>query len=332
MIKLKDILFEDQRTSNDIGYHRGDGGIASDTTFKRMDAGRSTGHFGTGTYFCGSPDKITGREDRPLLKIDLSKLRFEVDYRNSEDSKYIKCEISVFVPGSKLSVGTLFFTYFKETNFILVGLIEVLDIPFTKPNPFTISDEEYKKLKEEDYEDYVIKSTGKGIANELYKKMLEIIQNDQVLSQADYIVSNDNSLQSLKAKDKIFGKAEMAGQGYKFFDVKTKIIELQKQNKELEEQSEFSSPQEKLKIDQQINNINDQILYLQEELKRMSINVDDIYNIVKPSVDGQLGSQLGGKPVDTFHRIPQRVPEQILPPNEKPKRIIEDTKQQRLEL
>ena len=54
MIKLKDILFEDQRNSNDIGYHRGDGGIASDTTFKRMDAGRSTGHFGTGTYFCGS--------------------------------------------------------------------------------------------------------------------------------------------------------------------------------------------------------------------------------------------------------------------------------------
>ena len=76
MIKLKDILFlnEDQRSSNNIGYHRGDGGVASDTTFKRMDAGRSTGHFGTGTYFCGTPDKISGRSDRPLLKLDLSNL------------------------------------------------------------------------------------------------------------------------------------------------------------------------------------------------------------------------------------------------------------------
>ena len=76
MIKLKNILFlnEDQRSSNNIGYHRGDGGVASDTTFKRMDAGRSTGHFGTGTYFCGTPDKISGRSDRPLLKLDLSNL------------------------------------------------------------------------------------------------------------------------------------------------------------------------------------------------------------------------------------------------------------------
>lgn len=76
MIKLKDILFltEDQRSSNNIGYHRGDGGVASDTTFKRMSGGRSTGHFGTGTYFCSTPEKITGREDRPLLKLDLSKL------------------------------------------------------------------------------------------------------------------------------------------------------------------------------------------------------------------------------------------------------------------
>lgn len=76
MIKLKNILFltGDQRSSNNIGYHRGDGGVASDTTFKRMDAGRSTGHFGTGIYFCGAPEKITGRSDRPLLKLDLSNL------------------------------------------------------------------------------------------------------------------------------------------------------------------------------------------------------------------------------------------------------------------
>jgi hypothetical protein len=70
MIKLKSLLIE----SLDIGYHRGNGGIASDTTQKRMDSGRSTGHFGTGTYFVGNPELATGRGDRPLLKFDLSGL------------------------------------------------------------------------------------------------------------------------------------------------------------------------------------------------------------------------------------------------------------------
>lgn len=74
MIKLKNLIFEIDGFDN-IGYHAGDGGISRDTTFKRMGASRSTGHFGTGVYFCGSPDKITGRQDRPILKIDLSGLK-----------------------------------------------------------------------------------------------------------------------------------------------------------------------------------------------------------------------------------------------------------------
>lgn len=57
---------------SEVGYHFGDGQIARDTTLHRMDAGRSTGHFGTGTYFFGKPENMTGREGRPVREIDLT--------------------------------------------------------------------------------------------------------------------------------------------------------------------------------------------------------------------------------------------------------------------
>lgn len=53
-----------------IGFHAGDLGKAEDA--QAMSAGRSTGHFGTGTYFVSSKDKITGREDRPTQAVDLT--------------------------------------------------------------------------------------------------------------------------------------------------------------------------------------------------------------------------------------------------------------------
>jgi len=57
------------------GYHAGDLGYGKDTTLGKMAGGRSTGHFGTGVYFVGSPEKISavGREGRPLNTVDLSK-------------------------------------------------------------------------------------------------------------------------------------------------------------------------------------------------------------------------------------------------------------------
>jgi hypothetical protein len=91
------------------------------------------------------------------------------------------------------------------------------------------------------------------------EKMLEVIQNDPVLSQADYIVGNNNSIQSLKAKDKIFGKPEMAGKGYSFAGSKIKLINLEKQKKDLEENIKTLSPEDQIKTQQEINNINDQI-------------------------------------------------------------------------
>lgn len=265
-------------------------------------------------------------------KFDLSKLRFEVDVKNNQDSKDLNYSISVFVPGYKKSIGVLHFTYLQEDNYILVSAVEVSDIRYTLPNPFTISDEEYMKLKDEDYEDYLIKNTGKGIVTMVYKKMLEIIQNDPVLSQADYIVGNYNSTQALKAKDKVFGKPEMAGKGYSFADSKFRLLRLEKLKKDLEENILKLSPEEQLKTQQEIIYINDQISNLREELSNTAIDVDNIYDILRPSVDGQLGSYLGGKPVDTFHTIPQMAQEKTIPENQKPRTINENPNQQRFNL
>ena len=63
-------------------YHLGDLGIASDTTFRRMDSGRGTGHFGTGTYFLGKKSAATkaseggygGRVGRPVANVNLEGL------------------------------------------------------------------------------------------------------------------------------------------------------------------------------------------------------------------------------------------------------------------
>lgn len=56
------------------GFHRGDGGVAYDTTRNRMTLGRGTGHYGTGVYFNGDPPYATkySRGDRPLLALDLT--------------------------------------------------------------------------------------------------------------------------------------------------------------------------------------------------------------------------------------------------------------------
>ena len=48
-------------------FHSGDLGTASDTTLGRMDVGRGTGHFGTGTYFVSDSKKLKGDyEKRPI--------------------------------------------------------------------------------------------------------------------------------------------------------------------------------------------------------------------------------------------------------------------------
>jgi hypothetical protein len=62
-------------SGKEVGFHLGDLGFGRDTAAGRM-GGRSTGHFGTGVYFTSEKGMTSsGREDRPLNKIDLSKFK-----------------------------------------------------------------------------------------------------------------------------------------------------------------------------------------------------------------------------------------------------------------
>lgn len=59
----------------DVGFHYGDLGKARDTNYFSMSSGRrSTGHFGTGTYFYGrkqdTDNMLFSRKDRPEHKVD----------------------------------------------------------------------------------------------------------------------------------------------------------------------------------------------------------------------------------------------------------------------
>jgi len=51
----------------------------------------------------------------------------------------------------------------------------------------------------------------------------------------------------------------MAGKGYSFAGSKIKLINLEKQKKDLEENIKTLSPEDQLKTQQEINNINDQL-------------------------------------------------------------------------
>lgn len=56
-------------STNNLGYHAGDLGKAE--TYYQQSGGRSTGHFGTGTYFVGDPKKIenyNSRDGKPAPK------------------------------------------------------------------------------------------------------------------------------------------------------------------------------------------------------------------------------------------------------------------------
>jgi hypothetical protein len=69
------VISNASEASVDTGaYHYGDLGVARDTTLSRMTVGRSTGHFGTGTYFLGDKSAGPGREGRPIKNIDLTGL------------------------------------------------------------------------------------------------------------------------------------------------------------------------------------------------------------------------------------------------------------------
>lgn len=69
---------EDLNKKNEnVGYHYGDLGKARDTNYFAMSSSyRSTGHFGTGTYFVSKEeDPGYSRRDRPVHKVNFNKYK-----------------------------------------------------------------------------------------------------------------------------------------------------------------------------------------------------------------------------------------------------------------
>ena len=76
--------------AGDLAYHAGDLGYGLDTTLGRMEPGRSTGHFGTGTYFTSSKERSlpAGDSTRPVSEVDLSGYNLARP-KSEDDAKYL---------------------------------------------------------------------------------------------------------------------------------------------------------------------------------------------------------------------------------------------------
>lgn len=70
-------------------YHGGDLGYGTDTVLGRM-SGRSTGHFGTGVYFVGNPQKLKTviRGERPTEKVSFDGFNLATP-RNNDNAKLL---------------------------------------------------------------------------------------------------------------------------------------------------------------------------------------------------------------------------------------------------
>ena len=87
---------------------------------------------------------------------------------SEKDNEYT---LNVYVPGSKSPAGYLKFIYNEDTNNIFVDMVAIGEAKFEKSG-----------------EDYEMRLRGRGIANKLYEKLLEIIHSDPKLSKAKSIL------------------------------------------------------------------------------------------------------------------------------------------------
>lgn len=262
------------------------------------------------------PGMKSGKFDTDLLKFET------VSHAENEYTIY------AYVPGARTYVGMLDFVYRKSFNNILIADVRVYNKKFQFPNIRTHSLEHLRKLKSEDFETYTLRNVGKGIATKLYEKMLEIIHGDPVLSKAEYVIGNTNSLQTAKSKERVFGKPELAGKGYVYQIFHDRWTELENNKRILEFKKLTATPEEKISLDEEISEINKEIEIIEEKLHEASVDPNSIYDILRPSDGSHIGSNLGGEPVDTYYKIPSK-PNIVIEPT---KRRIENPKQKRLEI
>ena len=242
-------------------------------------------------------------------KFNLDQLRFDLI---EEDNKYT---LSVYVPGSKTPAGYLKFTFNEDTNNIFVDMIVIGEAKFEKSG-----------------EDYEMRLRGRGIANKLYEKLLEIIHSDPKLSKAKSISGKKFSTQAYKAKSNVFGEPTIAWIGDEPKEVLNDLEQLNIRISQMElfmghpifmEESEEN--QEYMK--ERLLNFKAHRNQMSEYINKLKINNDEISERLKPSQGGDYGVQSGGDIITTIHNIPPKPQKREI---EKVK--ISDTDQMRLEV
>ena len=242
-------------------------------------------------------------------KFNLDQLRFDL---SEEDNKYT---LNVYVPGSIKRAGYLEFIYDEDTNNIFVNMITIGEAKFEKSG-----------------EDYEMRLRGRGIANKLYEKLLEIIHSDPKLSKAKSISGKKFSTQAYKAKSNVFGEPSIAWIGDEPKDdlnyleqLNIMISEFQQfmNNPTFDEQTQEVQNfyKEKLSEFEKIRN------QISEVINKLKVNNDEISERLEPSQGGDYGVQSGGDMITTIHNIPPKPQKREI---EKVK--IPDTDQMRLEV
>ena len=242
-------------------------------------------------------------------KFNLDQLRFDL---SEEDNKYT---LNVYVPGGKEPAGYLKFIYNEDTNNIYVDMVAIGEAKFEKSG-----------------EDYEMRLRGRGIANKLYEKLLEIIHSDPKLSKAKSISGQKFSTQAYKAKSNVFGEPTIAWIGDEAKDALNLLellnihilkIEQFMNTPTFDEQTQEAQNFFKEKLSEFETKRNQ----ISEEINKFKINNDEISERLKPSQGIDYGAQFGGDMITTIHNIPPK------PQKREIKKVkIPDTDQMRLEV
>jgi len=243
-------------------------------------------------------------------KIDLNQLRFDL---SEKDNEYT---LNVYVPGSKSPAGYLKFIYNEDTNNIFIDIVAIGEAKFEKSG-----------------EDYEMRLRGRGIANKLYEKLLEIIHSDPKLSKAKSISGQKFSSQAYKAKSNVFGEPFVAWLGDEpkdvlsiFEQLNSMIFKMQSFmndptfNEETQESQNFL----KERLSKYINQ-RDQLV---ESINKLRVSTDEISERLRPSQGSNYGAEMGGDIITTIHNIPPQSKKR----NKTEKTKIIDDNQKRLEI
>jgi hypothetical protein len=232
------------------------------------------------------PDMGHGKLDFNDLKfIDIDRGKYPVDGYGKIDTY----RISVMAPGSKEQIAFMDYGYDSSSNMILIFLIKVFD------NTRTIFTSD----------DAVLKSSGRGIATKLYEKLLENIRTNPKLSGAKYIYGNVHSSQSYHAKNKVFGDPESLGKNMDYGKFFRQLVLSKKSLDELLEYDKRRPGAYQDRIDEERKEIE----VLENMLSKLKISPEKAAKMVAPSLEGNFGTDVGGKSFDSIHAIPEKIEE-----------------------